>query len=230
MATIWNLSYPIITPEQMATYRHHFEALRQDEHVAEVTATERADTPFVMTMRVTFVEGFERPSSQELRHADALFPSQMTHVERDIQVLPTGISVEQAQEALRRLQFELPRAGLSGSEAMQRMRSVMSAMRTPDMPGFLRAVGPAVPGYTAPVNIPEWITIGRVCCVKGFSETSTIVAVRVTPHGVEVDLSGAHTPQIASISLTKFVEIFEPYERPPLPPTAWDRILLDDED
>lgn len=226
---IWNLSYPIITSDQFATFRLHFEALRQDSHVAEVTATERADTPHVMTMRVTFADGFDRPDSQELRFADALYPSQMRHFERDIQMLtPSDSTPDQAREALRQLQFELPRiSGLSAAEVVSRMRDVVQALRIPDMHGLLQALGPPIEGFTPPTRIPAWITVGRAYRLKGEGVVVTLKNVRVTPGGISVEsqMDGGKT---RVDTLGEFVGLFEPYDRPTLPRTAWSRVLDDD--
>ena len=233
MPVIWNLSYPIITPDQMATFRHHFEVLRQDSHVASVESTERTDTPFVMTMRVTFANGFDRPDSQELRHADALFPSQTTHFERDIQVLPQGSTPEQAQEALRRLQFELPNIrGMSRGDVVERMREVMDALRSGDPVNLLHHVGQGIDGFTEPEKLPKWLTVGRVCHARGSTTSPNIVTVKHVIFAPEAIHVAVHSDQGRDLSypLKDFVIMFEPYERPMRLLTAWEKVLENSED
>lgn len=223
---VWNLSYPIATPDQLAVFRHHFETLRLDSHVADITATERGDVPNVMTMRVEFTDGHDRPDSQELRFADSMYPSRMRHLEQDIQVSGT---LEQAEETLRRLRFELPRIqGMSPQDVRDRMREVVEALRVPDMMGLVHALGPGVPGFTPPLSIPKWIAVGRAYRQKaGKRLLVTLLRVRVGPGQVVCETVGDGEVHLEYL-LAEFADIFEPYERPALPPTAWTRILEDD--
>src|SRR5579862_9451919 len=101
---VWNLVYPTESFERMSTFRHHFEVLRTDPHVREVSATE---DPHAMhcRMRVEFGAGYDRPQSQELRYADQIYIVGHSHISREINmgaprpvvtgVVPQGIPAQE---------------------------------------------------------------------------------------------------------------------------------------
>ncbi len=224
---VWNLLYPTFTPDEQAIFRHHFETLRTDPNVANVEATEHSDSPYLMTMRVEFLEGRDRPDAMELRHADSLFPT-TANIERHIQI--PQATPEQAREQLRRLRFEMPViTGISAQDAMERMQEVMAALRIPDVTTALNAIGGVIGGFTAPVQIPKWVEAGRAYRMKDNGMVVTLQRVLVKPERITVELI-ADGGATHGITLEEFVDLFEPYERPALPPSAWDRVLMDDED
>lgn len=220
---VWNLSYPTRTPDELSRFRHHFEALRNDSHVSSIEATERADIPYVMTMRVEFAEGYDRPDSLELRQADHLHPS-TANIERHIVMS----SPEPAQPTTPL--FELPRiTGLNPEDVVERMAQVAEALRVPDILGAFQALGAGIAGFPAPVMIPEWIIVGCAYRQKaGEKLVVTLQRVRVNPGSIVVEALAAGDIHL-EYTLAEFVDIFKPYERPKLPLSAWERLLKDDD-
>jgi hypothetical protein len=213
---VWNLNYPFVTPEQMTTFRHHVEVLRQDRHVEQVTASDRAHEPYSMLMRVEFREGFDRPDSQELRFADAMYRTRVTHLERVIQMMEPAPPPENPGR------WRMP--NIRGINAEAAIQGVMEALQAP--------VGD---GLAHMLSCPAWVRTGETYRLKGEDEVVRIAGMHVNARsGVTLDLvdliSTSKPPR--TIWLEEFVSLFEPYVVPEqaVTKTSWDHVLADDED
>ncbi len=225
MPVIWNLSYPTVTEDQKAIFRHHFETLRLDSHVADVTATDSDEIPDMMTVRVTFADGRFRPASQELRYLERRYPNRISHIERDIRIVAQRTaSQEVARERLRHLAFELPRVtGVPAAEAVERLREALRSTEPAfDVPGLARAV-PAIEGYTEPVKIPAWIKVENLYAHNEEKWIVTLKNVRFGAGSVSIEVLRAD--KLLTYPLQNFVEEFHPYVRTAWHKTAWDHLL-----
>ena len=221
---IWNLTYPVNTPDDRAIFRHHFETLRLDSNVASVEASENTMRG-VMVMRVEFGEGRDRPDSVELRHADARFPT-TANIERNIQV---------SHQANPYPSFTPPTiTGMTSDEVIARMREVADALRTPDLAfargpvvdvSDIRARGTPIKTTT---EIPKWVVIGREYESKRFGVV-TLKGVSVSPtYGVMLECTQDDGREI-SVPLSENLREFTPFKRPKRL-TAWERVLDDGEE
>lgn len=206
---IWDLVYPTATPDQLAVFRHNYETFRLDRHVASIHVFESEDNPNVMSVQVEFASGFNGPDCLELRHANSRYP---------VNTRPLPLS------------FEMPRIrGGSSQEVGERLREVSRALHSQDLTAPSMGLGPGIHGYTPPITIPKWVGVGCTYRLRDDDgSTVTLKRVRVLPGNIMVEVVGDGGLD-QSFPLAEFGRRFELYERPKLGPSAWDRILQDDD-
>lgn len=70
----WHLQYMAALNDDPHLMRRHYEQLRADPNVAEITVYEDFDSPMVREMDVTFRAGWAQPVNPELWFLNQRFP------------------------------------------------------------------------------------------------------------------------------------------------------------
>jgi hypothetical protein len=215
----WHLHYPAASIADLHVLRRHYEALRVDQHVAEVSITGLFGNPQVRVMEVVFHDGWDNPLIPELYFLPQRYPRRDFSTEPfayvpGIQLVdPPNVSPVDAQHIMDALRSGPHVTGLIPDGAFD----------------FIYANVSPAPSLE-PVRLPEWVKVGQwvrtvhglneglVFRIEGLTRTNTWTFVQAHFH---------NTPEgeTAVVTLDAVLQDCVPTTEPPKRLNAWQRLL-----